>query len=80
MDNEKQKTLSGLWEKHKHQAVTDDEGTYVNLKNFNMADHGLSEQDMRTPGNQTLSGTKHHNDEYFLSGDGIGGGFRLFRR
>ena len=81
MDNGKtQKTLSDLWEKHQHRAVTDDEGTYVNLENFNIADHGLSMEDMRTPGNQTLSTTKHRDEGYFMSGDGIGGKFRLFKR
>lgn len=74
-----QKTLADLWEKHKHKAVTDDEGTYVNLENFSIADHGLSEQDMRTPGNQSFSSTKHKEEGYFLSGDGIGGKFRLHR-
>ena len=80
MSHEKtQKTLSDLWEKHKHQAVTDDEGTYVNLENFNMADHGLRTEDMRVPGNQSLSSTNNRSEGYFLSGDGIGGKFRLFK-
>ena len=78
--DKKQKTLSDLWDKHKHQAVTDDEGTYVNLENFNIADHGLSMEDMRTPGNQTLSSTEHRDEKYFLSGDKVSGNFRLFRR
>ncbi len=26
-----QKTFSDLWEKHQHNAITDDEGVYVNL-------------------------------------------------
>ena len=79
MDNDKtQKTLSGLWEKHKHQAVTDDEGTYVNLENFNIADHDLTMEDTRVPGNQSLSTTKNRREGYFLSG-GTGGKFRLFK-
>jgi hypothetical protein len=74
-----QKTYSDLWEKHKHNAVTDDEGTYVNLENFNIGDHGLSMEDMRTPGNQSLSGTNNQSEEgYFMSGSGSK--FRLFRR
>lgn len=73
-----QKKLSDLWEKHKHNSVTDDEGTYVSLDNGSIADHGLSMEDTRTPGNQSLSTTKNRKDGYFLSG-GSNGGFRLFK-
>lgn len=73
-----QKTLSDLWEKHQHSAVTDDEGTYVNLENFNIGDYGLSMEDMRTPGNQSLSGTNNREERYFMSGSN--NKFRLFRR
>ena len=76
-DAEKQEIYRKLWEKHQHDAVTDDEGTYVNLKNFNIADHGLSMEDTRVPGNQTLSTNTHHEGGYSLRSNG--GGFRLFK-
>ena len=73
----KQEIYQKLWEKHKHDAVTDDEGTYVNLKNFSIADHGLTMEDTRVPGNQTFSTTKNQERGYSLRGNG--GYFRLFK-
>ena len=75
---EHQKKLAKLWGEQEHNAVTDDEGTYVTLENFNIDDHNLTMEDTRVPGNQTLSTTKHRKDGYFLSG-GNGGKFRLFK-
>ncbi len=67
-----------LWEKHKANMVKDDEGTYVNLKNFNLADHDLTMEDTRVPGNQSLSTTKNRKEGYFLQSS-PGGRFRLFK-
>lgn len=77
-NNERQKILEKLWEKHHKDAVTDDEGTYVNLTNFNLADHGLTMEDTRVPGNMSLSSTKNHKAGYFLQGS-PGGRYRLFK-
>lgn len=76
-DKDRQKVLEELWEKHKHNAVTDDEGTYVNLENFSIGDHGLDTEDSRVPGNLSLSGTKSNERRYFLRSRG--GRFRLFK-
>lgn len=75
---ERQRVLSELWEKHKADAVTDEEGTYVNLKNFRLADHNLSMEDTRVPGNMSFSTTKNRKEGYFLRGY-PGGKYRLFR-
>lgn len=73
----KQKVMSDLWEKHKHKAITGDDGTYIDLDNFNIGDHGLSMEDMRTPGNQSLSSTKNRDSGYFMRS--TGGRFQLFK-
>lgn len=73
----KQEIYKKLWEKHESEAVTDDEGTYVNLKNFNIADHGLTMEDTRVPGNQTFSTTKNQERGYSLRRHG--NNFRLFK-
>lgn len=75
---EKQRKLAELWEQRKADAITDDEGTYVNLTNFRLADHGLTMEDTRVPGNLSLSTTKNRKAGYFLHG-GPGGKFRLFK-
>ena len=74
-----QEKLSKLWGEHKDKAVTDDEGTYVNLENFSIGDYELDTGDARAPGNQSLSGSSDRKEGYFLSG-GRGGNFRLFKR
>lgn len=76
-DAKKQEVYQKLWDKHQDKAVTDDEGTYVNLENFNLADHDLSMEDTRVPGNQTLSSTKNQKRGFSLRQSG--GGFRLFK-
>lgn len=76
-DSQKQELYQKLWEKHKHEAITDEEGTYVNLKNFNIADHGLTMEDTRVPGNQTFSTTKNQERGYRLTGSG--NNYRLFK-
>jgi len=76
-ESQKQKLYQKLCDQHKDEAVTDDEGTYVNLKNFNIADHGLTMEDTRVPGNQTFSTTKNQERGYRLRASGKG--FRLFK-
>lgn len=76
--NERQRILEELWKKHEKDAVTDHEGTYVNLTNFNLQDHELTMEDTRVPGNMSLSPTKNHRAGYFLQGS-PGGRFRLFK-
>lgn len=76
-ERDRQRILEELWEKHKHNAVTDDEGTYVNLENFSIGDYGLSMEDPRVPGNQSLSSTKNYKRGFSLSN--IGGRYRLFK-
>jgi hypothetical protein len=73
----KQEIYKKLWEKHENEAVKDNEGTYVNLKNFNIADHGLTMEDTRVPGNQTFSTTKNQERGYSLRRHG--NNFRLFK-
>lgn len=76
--DEKQKVFGELWEKHKADSATDEEGTYVNLTNFRLADHGLSMEDTRVPGNLSLSTTKNRKAGFFLRGY-PGGKFRLYK-
>lgn len=74
-----QKKLEALWKKHEGNAITDDNGDYISLKNINLAEHGLDMQDTRVPGNQTLSSTSNTQyDNYFLRG--TGNDMRLFRK
>ncbi len=75
---ERQKILSKLWEKHAAKSVTDADGTYVDLGNFRLADHDLTMEDTRVPGNFSLSTTKNFKSGYFLRGY-PGGKYRLFK-
>ncbi|MGB3589583.1 MAG: hypothetical protein WBA23_23760 [Tunicatimonas sp.] len=78
MDKVKQQEIyRNLWEQHKDGVTTDDEGTYVDLKNFNIADHGLSTEETGAPGKETFSSTDNRKDGYSLRRHQ--GGFRLFK-
>jgi len=76
-ESKKQELYQKLWDQHKDEAVTDDEGTYVNLKNFNIADHGLTMEDTKVLGNQTFSNAKNQERGYRLQSSGDN--FRLFK-